>query len=162
MTDIKLSNRGHIALSEVPLLMPVMAFTAGVWLGAEWPEYTFHAAAVLAAVFVALYFFRRRALALVALMAAVGAVCFYARYPVQTPAAAGCGERCVYAGRVTEVRRGLLSSRMIAECGGDVSQGAFRVMLYLHAGLPVVEEGDIVKFSGRPEPMEPEAVPGEL
>lgn len=157
-----MSNRGHIALSEVPLLMPVMAFTAGVWWGAEWPEYTFNAAAVLAAVFVALYFFRRRALALVALMAAVGAVCFYARYPVQTPAAAGCGEKHVYAGRVTEVRRGLLSSRMIAECGGGVSQGAFRVMLYLHAGLPVVEEGDIVEFSGRPEHMEPEAVPGEL
>lgn len=155
-----MSEHIDITPEHAPLLIPAAAFATGIWLGYVWPEHIPLTAAFLAAVFVGLFLLRRRVWALACLMGAVGAVSLGVHWPVQKIVAPVAEERFV--GKVTEVRRGLVSSRMIAECREEGKDTPLRLLLNLDDALPVVEEGDSVAFRGELVPIEPPLVDGEL
>lgn len=148
-------------LPGIPLLMPTASFVGGILWAAVVDTYAFYCSAMLALLVVIVsVFFKRPALALICGFACIGMLSMSVRC---YPEANVSGQSVRYAGVVDEMWHTHMSQRAVVRLVSPEADSDARVFLRVHASMPLLLEGDTVRFTAILEPVAASGttVPGE-
>ena len=144
-------------LPAIPLLLPAAMLIAGIVAACVLGQYTLYGAAAMAALVFAGLLMRRPMTSLLAGFACLGMLSIALR---SYPSAQISGREQAYAGVVEEVWRTERSQRAVVRLLSPAADRGSRVYLRVHAGMPLMLEGDTARFravlrgvEGAPSPV---------